>query len=116
MIKRTDIKYAYTGQKVVIFDLTRSQEDHFNYEVMESLKNGIFFSSKYESKMKIYPSPHVIVFSNWAPQLNKMSPDRWDLQTDMDQSPTTTTYKDITTPQDEATPHQDKQPDNLTHS
>lgn len=93
--RSSDIKYAYIGQRTVIFDLTRSQEDHFNYEVMESLKNGIFFSSKYESKMKLYPSPHVIVFSNWPPQESKLSADRWSIRTDLNQTPTTESYKDI---------------------
>ena len=93
--RSADIKYAYNGQTIVIFDLTRSQEDHFNYEVMESLKNGIFFSSKYESKMKVYPSPHVVVFSNWAPQQDKLSPDRWSVRTDLSQTTTNNSYKDI---------------------
>ena len=44
--KSADIKYAFNGEKICIFDLSRSQSDHVNYEVMESVKNGVLFSSK----------------------------------------------------------------------
>lgn len=78
--KSADIKFAYTGQKTVIFDLSRSQEDHINYEVIESIKNGIFLSTKYESCMRVYASPHVVVFSNFEPDRSKLSADRWDVR------------------------------------
>ena len=65
--KSADIKYAYQGEGIVIFDLCRSQMDQFNYEALESMKNGLIFSPKYESKTKIFDIPHVIVFANWLP-------------------------------------------------
>ena len=85
MAKSADIKYAYEGERVVLFDLTRSQQEHFNYEVMESVKNGTMFSGKYESKVKVYASPHVVVFANWLPDYSKLSMDRWDVW-DLDES------------------------------
>ena len=33
--KSADVKYAYQGQDTVVFDLSRSQETHVNYEVIE---------------------------------------------------------------------------------
>lgn len=78
--KSADIKYAVTGQKVVVFDLSRSQESHVNYEVIESVKNGVVFSTKYESQMKVYKTPHVIIMANFAPDESKMSADRWDIR------------------------------------
>jgi len=75
--KSNDIKHAYNGQKIVIFDLSRSQEDHVNYEIIESIKNGINFSAKYDSRMKIFKPPFVLVFANFAPIYNKLSADRW---------------------------------------
>jgi len=45
--KSADIKYAYGGQRTVIFDLCRSSQDHINYEVIEDIKNGRYFSTKY---------------------------------------------------------------------
>ena len=76
--KSADIKYAYRGERVVVFDLTRSQQEHFNYEVMESIKNGMYFNTKYESGMRVYESPHVVVFANWGPDRARLSADRWD--------------------------------------
>lgn len=46
MGKKTDIAHAYKGEEVVAFDLTRSDKDFLNYDVLESLKNGVFFSPK----------------------------------------------------------------------
>jgi len=77
--KSSDIKHAYQGERVALFDLSRSQEEHFNYEVLESIKNGIMFSPKYDSKQKVFDVPHVIVFANWDPDLSKLSKDRWSI-------------------------------------
>ena len=77
--KSADIKYGYTGQRCVIFDLSRSQMDHVNYEVIESVKNGIVYNTKYQSEMRVYKVPHVIVFSNEQPDKTKLSDDRWDI-------------------------------------
>jgi hypothetical protein len=44
--KSADVKHSYNGQKIFIFDLCRAQEDHVNYEVIESIKNGVMFASK----------------------------------------------------------------------
>jgi len=77
--KSIDVLYAYRGQRVAIFDFSRSVEDHVPYGTMESIKNGVFFSSKYMPVMRFYPSPHVVVFANFAPDLNKMSMDRWNV-------------------------------------
>ncbi|KAI0232162.1 hypothetical protein LSAT2_017480, partial [Lamellibrachia satsuma] len=35
--KNAGVKYAYNGQDIVVFDLSRSQETHVNYEVIEKL-------------------------------------------------------------------------------
>lgn len=78
--KSTDIKHAYGGQPVVIFDFSRSQQEHLNYEVIESIKNGLFFSPKYDSQFRIYDIPHVIAFANFLPDTSKLSQDRWDVR------------------------------------
>jgi hypothetical protein len=78
--KSDNIKYAYNGERVVIFDYSRSQADHVNYEVIESVKNGIMFSGKYESCSKTFDIPHVVIFANFEPDLTKLSADRWDVR------------------------------------
>jgi hypothetical protein len=77
--KSTDIKYAYNGEKIVIFDIPRSA-DHISWDAIESIKNGLFFNTKYYSHMKGFPTPHVICFSNNSPPYDKLSQDRWDVR------------------------------------
>lgn len=76
-----DIKYALSlckeSPKIIIFDLTRSQGGHVSYDAIESIKNGIFFSTKYESTMVVWNTPHIIVFANFEPIYEKLSQDRW---------------------------------------
>lgn len=82
--KAADIKHGVvdwiTSRKklgTVFIDLTRSVENFVSYQGIEEIKNGIFFSTKYESKMVIFNCPHVIVFANFAPDESKLSMDRW---------------------------------------
>ncbi|AGC55146.1 replication associated protein [Cyanoramphus nest associated circular X DNA virus] len=98
--KSADIKYAYKGQRIVIFDFSRSQTDHINYEVMESVKNGIVFSPKYESGMKVFRTPHMICFANERPDTSNMSMDRWEIHeitTRQARTPTTLPDRDSDT-------------------
>ena len=46
---------------------------------IEEIKNGCFASSKYESKMVIMNSPHILCFANELPDTQKLSRDRWNL-------------------------------------
>lgn len=82
--KASDIKSAIhqmdkvgNAPTICVFDYTRSTEDFVSYEALESVKNGIFFSGKYEPGMVSYEPPHVIIFANFSPQLSKLSQDRW---------------------------------------
>ena len=64
--------------KVLIWDLPRTRQSYIDYAGLEEVKNGIFFSGKYESGMILMPeSPHVIVFANFPPEREKLSGDRW---------------------------------------
>lgn len=62
---------------IVVFDIPRCQGNKVSYSAIESIKNGLFFSSKYESKMCLFDCPHVIVFANEEPDMFKLSLDRW---------------------------------------
>ncbi len=64
--------------EIVIFDLARSI-NKISYMAIEEVKNGLFFSGKYEGGMCLFNSPHVIVFANEPPESGKMSEDRWDI-------------------------------------
>lgn len=82
--KASDIKFGVMdilkkrGEiDVVIMGLPRSYEEFVSYDAIESVKDGIFYSSKYESGMCIFNSPHVIILANFAPKTDKLSKDRW---------------------------------------
>lgn len=72
-----DIAFAYEGQPIVCIDLVRDSEEWVPYRMMEKFKNSRMFSAKYESHMKLFKPPHVIVMANFAPDMTKLSPDRW---------------------------------------
>nr|WAE42489.1 MAG: replication associated protein [Cressdnaviricota sp.] len=79
--KTADIAYAIDeSTKIVLFNIPRSSEEYFNYSALECLKDGIIFSSKYESGSKCFDSPHVYVFANFRPNLETMSKDRWRIR------------------------------------
>jgi len=79
--KTADIIYGYSGEKVVIFDLVRETSEYFQYGALESLKDGLFYNTKYVCEQRMFQTPHVIVFANWEPATNKLSADRLVLHT-----------------------------------
>ncbi len=81
-----DAMYAITQRlandkliSIVVFDIPRSSYNHLSYPALEKIKDGLFFSSKYESGMVCYDIPHVLVFSNNEPERELLSRDRWDI-------------------------------------
>lgn len=82
-----DVKYAVSefvsneenDLLMVIFYFTRSVEGYISYEAIESVKDGILFNNKYESKMSIFNCPHVICMANFEPDMDRLSIDRWNI-------------------------------------
>lgn len=66
--------------KIVIVDVPRCNQGHVSYQAIESIKNGCLYSSKYESGMIRFDSPHVLVFSNQIPEVHNLSADRWEIE------------------------------------
>ncbi len=64
--------------EVVILDIPRGSQG-CSYKGLEQLKNGIFYSTKYESGMVVFNPPHIIVFANEEPDKHRMSEDRWNI-------------------------------------
>lgn len=66
--------------EIVVFDLAKEKAtqgfDTVNFGVMEDIKNGRIFSPKYESRVKCFKSPHLIVFANDRCPPGKFSSDR----------------------------------------
>jgi hypothetical protein len=65
--------------EVFIVDCPRSMQDYINYGAIEQIKNGLIFSGKYEGAQLVFNCPHVICFANVAPEIEKMSADRWGI-------------------------------------
>lgn len=65
--------------KIVLFNITRDNEERINYSALEAVKDGLIFSGKYESHTKVFNSPHVVVFANFEPRKESMSLDRWNI-------------------------------------
>lgn len=79
--KTSDIaQYAKTNKKrLYVIDLARSESEKINYGAIESLKNGLIFSGKYESDSVVMNNPILIIFSNSEPKYEKLSLDRWQI-------------------------------------
>lgn len=85
--KSSDIKYGivkykemnHMYPKIILIDVPRSHCEYINYESIEKVKDGIFFCGKYESCQVIMNCPHVFLFMNETPDVDKMSIDRWKI-------------------------------------
>lgn len=78
--KRDDLTYAIDqSRQVFIFQVPRQSMEFLQYPVLEMLKDRMVFSTKYQSKMKLFPSNvHVVVMCNEMPDEGKMTNDRYD--------------------------------------
>lgn len=80
--KGGDMKHyvAKKKPKIVLFDFARSREDRIDYGVIEEIKNGLFFTGKYDSTDACFNNPHIYIFANFKPDLEAMTKDRWDIR------------------------------------
>lgn len=65
---------------VVLINLPRSSEGKVSYGAIEAIKDGLIQTGKYEGGMRIFAPPHVVIMSNFMPQLDQLSLDRWDIR------------------------------------
>ena len=66
---------------IYIFDIPRTYADKLEhiFTLVEMIKSGKMCSYKYESKIMLLEPAHVIIFSNFPPNLDSWSPDRYDI-------------------------------------
>ncbi len=62
---------------IVLINVPRTSIDYLSFTGIEEIKDMFFYSGKYEGGMVCGKSPHVYIFANTSPDLNKMSADRW---------------------------------------
>ncbi|AXQ66620.1 MAG: putative viral replication protein [Circoviridae sp.] len=64
----------------VVFPIPRSfSQEYISYEAIENIKDMFFYSGKYEGGSVCGNCPHVIVFANHPPCMDKLSTDRWNI-------------------------------------
>lgn len=62
----------------VMWDLPRVNKSNISYSTIESVKNGMVCNTKFETGVKIFNSPHIIIFANYPPlDMEGLSLDRW---------------------------------------
>lgn len=84
--KAADMKYAIQklvekgkAPRLIILDIPRESLNYVSYTGIEEIKNGCFFSSKYEGGMVLFDSPTIVCFANSEPDTLTMSEDRWKI-------------------------------------
>lgn len=81
--KKADMAYALQDTLRVLFiNVTRTSDTanlDYLYSFVESVKDGMVFSPKYESRMKYYDKVHVVIMMNMEPNMDLLSHDRYDV-------------------------------------
>mgnify|MGYP002795043158 FL=1 len=79
--KRDDLAHSINpAKRFFLFDLPRSGCEYMQYSILEQLKDRFVFSPKYHSRTKVLEHlPHVVVFMNERPDMNKLSADRYQI-------------------------------------
>lgn len=78
--KKTDMAYALDPKIRVLFvNCTRKMCEFLSYGFLESVKDGVVFSTKYESRNKMLAPCHVVVLMNTQPDMLALSSDRYNI-------------------------------------
>lgn len=59
------------SMSLFVLDIPRQNKDKISWKSIESIKNGLLYSPKYEGGQCIFNAPHVIIFSNFKPNINE---------------------------------------------
>lgn len=65
--------------KICLADVPRCVTKYMSYQTIENLKDGLFYSGKYKGGICCFKPPHVIVFMNKEPDMEALSPDRYEI-------------------------------------
>ncbi len=79
--RKIDMTYVLKStNKVIFIDAPRSKQSEFIfYDLLEEIKNGFVFSTKYEPRIKRFAPPHLVVMMNEQPDMSKLSNDRYTI-------------------------------------
>jgi len=71
--------------RMLLIDIPRNNLNHVSYSAIECILNGMITNTKYETGVKVFNPPHVVCLSNFDPDLDKLSEDRWNVIEIVDQ-------------------------------
>lgn len=74
-----DMAYKYDCEEYCVFNFTRSDAYEIPYKFIEDLKDCQVFSPKYYSQDKYVLRTKVLCMSNFHPEKEKLSQDRWQI-------------------------------------
>lgn len=69
----------WDNTNILVIDIPRDNHNGTSYKSIEAIKNGMICNTKYETGVKVFNSPHIIVFCNYPPDTTKLSADRWKI-------------------------------------
>lgn len=69
--------YDLDSLEMVIIDVPRKNGNKISYSAVECILNGMITNTKYETGIKVFNPPHVVIFSNFEPDYSELSEDRW---------------------------------------
>lgn len=71
----------FPNKRIYAWNLTRAKPQQLSeldlYAAMESIKDGMFINTKYETAVVLMDPPHVMVCANHLPKMHHISRDRW---------------------------------------
>lgn len=75
-----DLVVAKKIPKIVLVDIPAENFDFVNYTAIEKIKDGLFYSGKYEGGMVVFNPPHIICMANEPPNPKKpLKRRRWNI-------------------------------------
>lgn len=65
--------------RIIVIDIPRANGNKCSYKTIEAIKNGMICNTKYETGTKLFNPPHILIFSNYPPEIDELSKDRWQI-------------------------------------
>jgi len=65
--------------RMVLIDIPRCNENKVSYSAIECILNGMITNTKFETGLKVFNPPHIVVLANFPPREEKLSADRWKI-------------------------------------
>lgn len=72
---------------ILLFDIPRAHKGNISYSALECIKTGMVCNTKYETGVKVFNSPHILIFANFPPECpENLSADKWVVRELMEDS------------------------------